>query len=250
MSNQPPRRIPKATNRYGPQQPPPSMATPRLPEPSNKIGFMGIVFMLAILAGVTWLAMVVFGWGPYQKDRPLTTVNPDAMLFNTTDIPSFGIVLTTPDANTIATQGPVLQEPSPTLLPSATPEILPFDLDGEPDPVPSVMIRPKLGCDWLVIAGQVWDLQGSPLVGLKVHLFGELSGYAIDTYALTGADHAIAYGESGFEFALEGMVTDSDGSLQIQLVDADGIPLSNAYKLQTFNNCQQNLILVNFKQVR
>ena len=37
------------------------------------------------------------------------------------------------------------------------------------------------------------------------------------------------------------MVTDSDGSLQIQLVDADGIPLSNAYKLQTFNNCQQKL---------
>ena len=79
-------------------------------------------------------------------------------------------------------------EPSPTLLPSATPEILPFVLDGEPEPVPSVMIRPKLGCDWLVIAGQVWDLQGSPLVGLKVRLFGTLGGYAIDTYALTGAD--------------------------------------------------------------
>lgn len=123
-------------------------------------------------------------------------------------------------------------------------------MDGEPEAVPSAMIRPKLGCEWLVIAGQVWDLQGDPITGLTLHLFGEVNGYAIDQFVLTGAEEAIVYGESGYEFALENQVVDSDGSLFIQLVDTNQLSLSLPYALQTFDDCQRNLILVNFKQVR
>jgi hypothetical protein len=113
----------------------------------------------------------------------------------------------------------------------------------------SAWIRPQLGCDWLVIAGQVWDLRGDAVTdSVSVYLFGELNGYAVDEFRLPGTEKA--YGESGYEFALEGFVVDSEDSLYIQLVDANNLPLSHPYLLQTFNDCQKNLILVNFKQVR
>ena len=51
-------------------------------------------------------------------------------------------------------------------------------------------------------------------------------------------------------FTLEDLVVTSTDGLQIQLVDTNGLPLSLAYKLQTYEDCQRNLILVNFKQVR
>jgi hypothetical protein len=137
----------------------------------------------------------------------------------------------------------------PTITVTPTPEILPFILFGEPEPMSSAVIRPQLDCDWLVIAGQVWDLQGEAATdSVSVHLFGELNGFAVDEFRHPGAEKA--YGESGYEFALEGFVVDSEDSLYIQLVDANNVPLSNPYLLQTFNDCQMNLILVNFKQVR
>lgn len=245
MSSQPPRRSPKTTNRYGQQQPLPSMATPRHPESSTKIGFFGIVFMMAIFSGVAWLAMVIFGWGPYQREPVPVSANPTSTVTENLVLPLSDTTTPMPIYTETATL-----VPSATLTSTPTQEVFPFVLDGEPESVPSVMIRPKLGCEWLVIAGQVWDLQGDPLIGLTIHLFGTLKGVEIDTYVLTGATEAIAYGESGYEFALEGMLADSSGTLQIQLVDTNGIPLSLAYSLQTFDDCQQNLILVNFKQVR
>ncbi len=206
--------------------------------------------MLAILAGVVWLAMVIFGWGPYQRDPVQMAAVPSATVTEMIVGPQTSTMTPTPIQTEIGAQETAVLAPAPTYTPSSTPEVLPFVLDGEPEPIPSAMIRPKLGCEWLVIAGQVWDLQGDPIVGLTLHLFGELNGYTIDTYVLTGTDEAIAYGESGYEFALEGMLSTSDGDLQIQLVDTNGIPLSLAYSLQTFDDCQRNLILVNFKQVR
>jgi hypothetical protein len=137
---------------------------------------------------------------------------------------------------------------SPTLTPSPTVELLPFILIGEPESMSSALIRPELGCEWLIIAGQVWDLQDAPVLGLTLHLYGELDGYTIDQFSLTGS--ATDYGESGYEFTLENLVVDSEGTLFIQLVDTNGIPFSHPYAIRTFNDCQQNLILVNFKQVR
>ncbi len=246
MNNQqPPRRNPKNIDRYGQERQLPKMATPRQPVPSNKMNFLGLVFLFGILGGVIWLMMLVFGWGPYHTDLPKPTRTPTSIASNPEVVePAFTI---TQALIPTETENP---EPIQVFVPTATLEIYPFVLDGEPEPLPSVMVRPQLGCDWLVIAGQVWDLQGDPIVGLTLHLFGELGGNAIDQCVLSGAPEAIAYGESGYEFALQGLVLDSVGTLQIQLIDADGATLSLPYVLQTFNDCQKNLILVNFKQVR
>lgn len=247
MRNQPnPRKFNQSQQRGG-RQTLPSMATPRRPEPPSKMGFLGFVLILGILGGLVWLLMLIFGWGPYKADMPTpTSTRIELQTAKSTLTPSPTVTRTTSPSNTpMPTQTPT---PTLTFTPEPTPEPMPFQLKGEPEAMSSELIRPGLGCDWLVIAGQVWDLQEAPVTDLSLHLFGELGGYTIDMIIMTGS--ATAYGESGYEFTLENLVVDSANSLFIQLVDANGIPLSDPYPIQTYHDCQKNLILVNFHQVR
>lgn len=220
------------------------MATPRRPETPKKGGALGFIFVLGILGGGVWLLMVIFGWGPYQTD-------PFPKTATITETP-FEFVLST---STPTGSPPVIVSDSPTqdanFTPSATsaPELFPFILDGQPEPITSDLIRPQLGCDYLVIAGQVWDLQGDPVLGsAQVHLFGSLGGYEIDETSDPGS--AAVYGQSGYEFILKGLVLDSNTALTIQLEDDNGNQFSSSYFVQTYQDCQRNLILINFKKVR
>jgi hypothetical protein len=187
--------------------------------------------------------MLIFQIGPYKPEgTPIAAVEATATL-SPSQTP---LVLSTESSLPTSTATQTL---TPTITLTPTREILPFILFGEPETMSNEVLRPELDCNWLIIAGQVWDLQGDPVTdSVSVHLFGELNGFVIDQYRSPGTE--TAYGESGYEFALEGFVVDSEESLYIQLVDANNAPLSNPYLVQTYNDCQQNLILVNFKQVR
>lgn len=243
MSRQSPPKRPTSRNRYPNPSGIPSMATPRKSEPPKKMGFLGFVFMIGILGGLVWLIMLIFGLGPYESEvLPTKTATPSQTLMpSTTPTVSMTAFIVPSSTSTLTS--------TPTTTQTPTPELLPFILFGEPEMMSSALIRPRLDCNWLVIAGQVWDLQGEPVIdSVSVHLFGELEGYSIDQYRLPGTE--TAYGESGYEFALEGLLVDSENTLCIQLVDANDLPLSHPYLIQTFVDCQKNLILVNFKQVR
>ena len=222
------------------------MATPRRPEQPNRMGFFGFLFMLLILGGGVWLSMLIFGWGPYQAESVSET--PIAMIPDETEA-LFGLTPTlTPTASPMPIET-LTASPTPTATASPTPEVYPFVLRGEPEMMSNDLIRPELSCDYLIIAGQVWDLQDVPVTdSATVHLYGMLGGYTIDRFALPGT--AKVYGESGYEFILEGLVIDSVESLMIRLEDTNGLALSAEYSIQTYEDCQKNLILVNFKQVR
>ena len=140
--------------------------------------------------------------------------------------------------------------PTATATPTVTATEIPkpFVLKGTPQPVSSKMIHPSWGCEYLVIGGQVWDLQDSPVNGKTVHLGGSYDDDLVSQFALTG--DATIYGESGYEFVLENKYIVSIGSLWIRLEDEVGLPLSGITYLDVSDSCQQNLILVNFKQVR
>jgi hypothetical protein len=245
MRNRSPNHDPKSQARRSSQRSLETMATPRRPQPHKKSGFLGVVFTIGIMGGLVWLMMLIFGWGPYTSE----VINPTPSL---TAINIFTSGSTVTPSQTITQTTTVTQTLSPTFTPTVTPsptlELMPFILIGEPEFLSSALIRPSLGCEWLIIAGQVWDLQDAPVRGLTLHLFGELDGYEIDRFSLTGS--ATNYGESGYEFTLENMLVESQDTLFIQLVDSNGIPFSHPYVLETFNDCQKNLILVNFKQVR
>lgn len=247
MTQYEPRKKPSNKNRYGNPRQLPSMATPRSPEPPKRGGFLGLLFVMGFLGGIAWLLMFIFGLGPYATPpQPTATPTVVGSLVTLAPSPSPSVTQTAtavPTSTSTATQ-----TLTPTVTPTPTLELRPFILMGEPETMSSALIRPQLGCEWLVIAGQVWDLQDAPVTGLTLHLYGELDGYTIDRFVLTGS--AAVYGESGFEFAMENMLIDSEDSLYIQLVDANALPLSHPYAIQTFDDCQRNLILVNFKQVR
>jgi hypothetical protein len=225
----------------------PSMATPRHPEPLPKMGLLGFILILGILAGLVWLVMLIFGLGPYKGGMPVPTSTPTFMqISENTGTPSLVMTGTaTPSLIPSLTLTPTF---TPTFTPEPTSKPMPFKLKGEPEALNSELIRPELSCDWLIIAGQVWDLQEVPVTDLTLHLFGELGGYTIDMITMSG--YATVYGESGYEFTLQDLVVDSEGTLFIQLVDNNGIPLSDPYPIQTFKDCQKNLILVNFHQVQ
>ena len=203
------------------------------------MSFGGLIFILLILGGAGWLMMLVFGWGPYQVDATATP-SPTATLANYTPVQDATATLSPADTST-PTVAATLTE-TPTLEP------MPYILFGEPETITSDLLLPNLGCDWLVIAGQVWDLAGEPVVGLTLHLSGELDGVEIDQQVDSGS--AVTYGESGYEFRLQGLVVNSSDRLFLQLMDSNGLPLSTTYGLRTYEDCQKNMILVNFKQVR
>lgn len=125
---------------------------------------------------------------------------------------------------------------------------MPFVIRGTPEALTHTLFHPQYACeDFLFIGGQVWDLQDSPLIGLLVHLGGSYGGASVDLDSETGS--ALVYGRSGYEFALENKQITED-QLFIELRSAGGEPLSEPTFLHISPECDSNLIIVNYKQVR
>lgn len=244
MHRRQPNRDPKPQPRSRGQGSLPPMATPRRAQPAKKSGCFAIVFIFGIVGGLVWLMMLLMGWGPYETEEDLAPTQTLISVIVLRETPT--ITPTSVTAETIAPT--VVPTQTPTVTPSPTPELMPFILIGEQENLSSALIRPGLGCDTLIIAGQVWDLQDAPMKDLQLHLSGTLGGFVIDSFAKSGS--APNYGESGYEFTLDNMQMPSDESVFIQLFDSNGNPLSHPYAIQTFSECEKNLILINFKQVR
>jgi hypothetical protein len=166
----------------------------------------------------------------------------------------------------------IIIQPSETIMPSATsietfidgtplaeetpipPTETPFSgyyafvLQNEINAIESTLIKPNIGCDWIGVAGQVFDLQRRPVVGVRVWLRGTYNNKTVNIYTLTM--ESSGYGPSGFELTLGEQPLNSIGKLSIQLLDQAGIPISDRIYFDTFEDCNKNLILINFKQIR
>lgn len=103
--------------------------------------------------------------------------------------------------------------------------------------------HPEEGCNWIGIAGTVFNTEGGPAIDLIVHVAGP-SEFWMD--AVTGS-HEV-YGEAGYEITLGDAPFDSEGDYTIQLLSAFGEPLSDQIAIDTLSGCDGNLILVNFAQ--
>lgn len=142
-----------------------------------------------------------------------------------------------------------------TLTPTTTgiagaPAEFPFVVGpGTPVGTSSLAFHPEAGCNWMGVAGQVFDLSGAPVSGQQVRVSGTLLGAPIDMLSLTGL--TTAYGNNGFyEFTLGEKPVNSTGTLWVQLLDQSGLPMSDKIYFDTYDACDKNLIFVNFKQVR
>ena len=151
----------------------------------------------------------------------------------------------TPTNTPIPTNTP---EPTETPVPTADLESgTTFSIQEGSPTYESNSFHPEDGCNWLGVAGQVFDSDGAPVSGILVEAGGFIGDDEIDVLTLTGM--APSYGEGGYEIVLRDSPVASEGEIFIQLLDQANLPLTDQIFLETFDDCASNLIKVNFAQV-
>jgi len=118
--------------------------------------------------------------------------------------------------------------------------------EGAPIGMPN-WANQDLGCAWLGLAGQVFDLEGNPELGLIVEVGGTLEGQPLLGLSITGM--ASVYGPGGYEIQLADHVVSTQGEAWVQIKNDSGETLSGRIFLETFDDCAQNLLLLNFIEV-
>jgi hypothetical protein len=123
--------------------------------------------------------------------------------------------------------------------------------EGSPNYVPSNSVNFNLSCEWMGVVGQVIDIDGAPVIGLIVELGGSLDGTAVgDPALLTSTGLAKTYGEGGYEFTLADKPIASTQTLWVRVLDQAGLPLSEKFYFDTFSECDTNMAIIYFKQVK
>ncbi len=163
-------------------------------------------------------------------------------------------------ASTTPTLTPILPSKTPTKTPTSTPSntptMTPFGPTITPSPTRSQYQFTKTDasplyllnfantakCNWMGMAGEVIDLQKHFVVtGMyKVHVWGN----GIDERALVGG--ATAYSPSGWEQFLDNKT--SARAYNVQLETVSGTAVSQVYYITTRDDCNQNLIRIDFIQ--
>ncbi len=142
-----------------------------------------------------------------------------------------------------ATRTPTITE---TLTPTVTPT--PMPASAEITYEASTTVHPDLACNWMGVGGNVLGTDGQPLKFQTIQLGGMLGETPVNQLKLSGS--APAYGESGFEFVLGNTPIASTQTLWIQLFDNAGQALTEKIYFDTFNDCGQNLVRINFQRNR
>jgi hypothetical protein len=134
--------------------------------------------------------------------------------------------------------------PTVTPVPSETPIPKPYQVQPNNPLYLQNFTHPNLACDWLGVAGQVFDKSGKPLSDVVVVVDGSLSGQTLEQIGLTGK--AVAYGAGGYELVLGNQAVASTSPLTIALYDLQGKALSDPFPFNSVADCKKNLILINF----
>jgi hypothetical protein len=139
---------------------------------------------------------------------------------------------------------------TPTIAATLTPGGFSFVLQqGSPAAITGTAFHPEAGCNWAGVAGQATSLNGEAVRGLFVQLGGSIPGDPnVDKLTMSGL--APQYGPGGFEFTIANNLVASNHTLWIQLQDQQNLPLSDRVYFDTFDDCQKNLIIIYFVQVR
>jgi hypothetical protein len=179
-------------------------------------------------------------WTATNTNEPTSTFTPRP---TTTKIPAF---TDTPVGFTPVATTPLATGTPPTETPGGFSFVLQH---GSPSAISSVSFHPDTECNWMGVAGQATSMSGSPVFGLFVQVGGSLAGEPIDTMlSMTGT--APQYGQGGFEFTLADRPVASDDGLWIQLLDQANLPLSEKVYFDTLEDCDKNLIIIYFTQVK
>ncbi|MGA9398188.1 MAG: hypothetical protein WBV22_08005 [Anaerolineaceae bacterium] len=155
-------------------------------------------------------------------------------------------------SNTRETSNATQQSISPVIVTQTTyTYILPFIFNGygiSVQPGSPVYIanfaHPEAGCNWAGIAGQIFGKDGNPILGYTVIVSGTISE---QTVALSGvASNAQTYGIGGYEIKLADAPFTSSGALVLSIYDSNNIMLFKPIPIVTYQDCQKNVVIINF----
>ncbi|HEC62478.1 MAG TPA: hypothetical protein ENI27_09555 [bacterium] len=96
------------------------------------------------------------------------------------------------------------------------------------------------------IGGQVFNIDDEPVIGLVVEVGGMLEDNDVVFLNLTGSSPKL--GPGGFVITLADHVTASQGTLWLQMFDLSGTSQSSKLYFDTYEDCDRNLILINFQE--
>jgi hypothetical protein len=223
-----------------------------------------ILILVSILCIVSVFILIFIDPNSNLNPFPPPTLNPAYATATITVTPRFTLVPSWTPTNVI-TQVPAT--PSPTHTPLVTTSVIEIPTavepvvagvsdayafalqQGSPMAIDGAEFHPDAGCKWSGIAGQATSLNDEAVRGLLVQLGGDVPGVAsIDNLTMTG--QAPEYGPGGFEFTLSDQLIASNGTLWIQLLDQQNLPLSDRIYFNTYDDCQKNLVIIYFDQVR
>ena len=160
---------------------------------------------------------------------------------------------TTPPTSTPTKTLPNTSTPTatPTTKPTATrtPTPMPYAVQQSNPYYLANFARPDQGCNWLGVAGQIFDSKGQVQKEIIIRAGGKIAGSpVIEDMAMPLSEPKVdlAYGPGGFEITLANQTKSTNKEAWIQLYNLAGSPLSEKIYLVTFADCQKNLILMNF----
>ena len=218
--------------------------------------FTFVILLATLCLAAAFVTLLINPWmsfNPFQPPTlPATIGSPSPTITPAQALPSTWTP--TPTATEIPTETPTL-----TATPTETPE--PIDLDRTPDPdevpfavqpgspigIPNYLSN-GLGCEYLGLGGQVFALDGAPISNLVVRLGGEFNGEPLAMESITGS--ATEIGPGGYLFNIANLPAASDETIWVQIDDGSGEALSERIFVTTTADCNQNLILVNWRQIR
>ena len=214
---------------------------------------------LRMRKSLIWLTLFLFIAGcrllPTKTITPIPLETEDTL--NTPGALVTSTIVITQTHTPVFTILPTLtQTPSPTPTFTASPIIistatlLPFKLQSASPVYIKNFNYPDKGCNWLGVAGQVFDVDGNPINNLVVVIKGRLGEKAISSAMLTGLKEANSYGPGGYEIFLNDKVIGSTKSLLIYINDLNGNELTPKIEFDTFADCNKNLIIINFQAIK
>jgi hypothetical protein len=227
------------------------------------LNLISFAFLLAsLILGGAYGAILInpqVSFNPYPPPTLPPTVGPPTAtntpaIYLPTEIPRSPTARPLPTTAPTATLTP---PPEETLTPTATetvdltpPATVQAGAQFELQPGSPTHTAHVEGCSVMGVGGRVFDTQSAPIIGLAVRMGGELGGLDIGTLdSLTGSATNL-FGFGGYYFDLGDTPIASQNTLWIQVLDASsGLPLSEQVLLTTVASCDQNLVLVNFRQV-
>jgi cytoskeletal protein RodZ len=182
-------------------------------------------------------------WTPETPEATATIrpSNTPQSTYTVTPVPTFPTRTPTATITPTPSDTPTITPPGPTATASPTRSQYPFT-KSDTSPFYLQNFANNAGCGWMGVAGEVLDLNRNPVeVGsYRVHVWGN----GIDERVVAGS--APDYSPSGWEQFLFDSPVIRD--YNVQLESANGTAVSQAYRIQTRSNCNQNLVRVDFVQ--